>query len=180
MCDVLEIAEILEAEGVSVPKSNGANRGDACMPDDESLPLPRCRGKTQEVTNEDTVRSSMRNKGNLFAGILNVPQRKLTLDAVDASVREKLSGSGMDTGDKVTYRFAALKTVPSIGSVALQFLTVRLDRHFRRGAMPRRFPDLLEKGLDYFGSRLLREERCSSLTCTQERGNIDVVEVLFS
>ena len=119
MCDVLEIAEILEAEGVSVPESNGANRGDACMPDDESFPLPRCCGKTQEVTNEDTVRSSMRNKGNLFAGILNVPQRKLTLDAVDASVREKLSGSGMDTGDKVTYRFAALKPMPSIGGVAL-------------------------------------------------------------
>ncbi len=46
--------------------------------------------------------------------------------------------------------------------------------------MPRRFPDLLEEGLDYFGSRLFGEERCGSLTCTQERGNIDVVEVLFS
>ena len=119
MIDVLQIAQILETEGVTITESNRPNRRDARVTDDESLPLPRCCAQTEEVTDEHAVRAGMGDEGDLLARVLDVPQGQLTLDPVDPTICEELRRTGMDSGHEVTNRLATLEAVPTIGGVAL-------------------------------------------------------------
>ena len=129
MIDVLEITQVLEAEGVTIAQSDRSDRRDACMADDESLPLPRSCGQSEQMTDEHAVRSRVSDEGNLLAWCLDVPERQLTFDAVDPSICKKLGRTSMDSCDEVANWLSPFESMPTICSISFQLFAIGLDGH---------------------------------------------------
>lgn len=115
MLDVLEIAQVLQAEGVAVSQSDRLDGRDAGVTDDEALPLPRSRRKTEQVTHEDTVGSGVSDERDLLAWLLDVPNGQLTFDPMDAALGKEIGRPRMDARNEVSNRLATLKAMPPIG-----------------------------------------------------------------
>jgi hypothetical protein len=77
--EVLYIAQTFQTEGVSITKLDCLNRGDRCMVDDESLPLPRRSRDTEKVTDQNAVSSGVSEKSEPFSWFINVPVRQFGL-----------------------------------------------------------------------------------------------------
>lgn len=115
MLDVLEIAQILKAERVAVSKANGPDGRNARMTDDESFPLPRCGGQSEQMTHKDAVRTSVCDECDLLAWFFDVPHRQFALDPVDSSLGEEVGRSSMDSRNEITNRLSTFQPVPTIG-----------------------------------------------------------------
>ena len=79
MREVLDIAEAFQAEGVAITQLDRLNRGYRCVIDDESLPLPRCRGESEQVTNQHAVGTSVSKKCESLPRFIDMPNRQFGL-----------------------------------------------------------------------------------------------------
>ena len=129
MIDVLEITQVLEAEGVTIAKSDRSDRRDACVADDEALPLPRCCRQPEQMAHENTVRPRVCDEGDLLARFFDVPERQLAFDPVDPTICKKLGRTSMDTSDEVANWLSPVESMPTVRSIAFQLFAIGLDGH---------------------------------------------------
>ena len=178
MLDVLEVAQVLETERVAVSETNCLDGRDARMADDESLPLPRCRPQTEEMTHEHTVGSCVSDKSNLFARLLDVPHRELTFDSVDSAFCKEVRRTSMDTSNEVPNGLPSLEAVPPFDGAPSQLVPIRLDGYLRWRAVPCWFANFFQPRFDHLRTTLSRQQWRSGLTRTKKRRDIDVIQML--
>lgn len=71
---MFQIAQTTQAEGVAIPH---LRRGESCdrrMSDDEALPFPRCGLESEQMTNENAVRSGVGDQQNASVGSGEIPE----------------------------------------------------------------------------------------------------------
>jgi hypothetical protein len=75
MREVINITEAFQTEGVAVSKLDCLNRGDRCVINDETLPLPWRGIETEQVANQHAVCASMCKERESLPWFINMPNR---------------------------------------------------------------------------------------------------------
>jgi hypothetical protein len=77
--EVLYIAQPFQTEGISITELDCFNRGDRCVIDNESLPLPGRSRDTEKVTDQNAVSSGVSEKSETFSWFIYMPDRQFGL-----------------------------------------------------------------------------------------------------
>lgn len=148
------------------------------MPEDESIPLPRCWGEPEHVADRDRVRTGVSHEKYPPTGPLHIPDRQIMFSASNSAFSEEQLDPEVDSIDEIAHRLAPVETMPSIIWGLAAHLGVGLLGLLSWGASPTRVADLSEPWCDHLRLAQAFQQRSSGLTGSRQRRHQDLIEGL--
>ncbi len=152
---------------------------DRSVAEQETLPFPRRRVESEQMTDRDGIRPTMRNESDPAARLSNPPVCDLVLDPLSAARFEEPRRACMDPIVEFSRRFATDQTMPTVINRSFSKFAIERFGMLGRRAVPVGISNLLEPRLNDLLAPERPKQRVSGLTGTCQWRNEYLVEVLI-